>query len=347
MRKTVSSLLPKAFFCLLKNAGVKNAEQLIENCGVSLYELETITCRIPEKTHFNLITEYSKYSDIIKEYLYSSCDDDNNILNSAHQLFPELIGYSLNQCSLENAINAFVESRFIAGDCDSISIFRTDNRIKLSYINEGPHAIGDVSAISNFMVLYNITNHYAIINDIEIGFTGLHPDDRNHINDFFRTKCNFNSSENYIIFNLNKLHKNNIINNQLLCNLQRNTILKKRASIYKQGAFSNTISVLIEKIIAAPETINSDNSILAEVCTIMKMSRWTLNSRLKQEQTTFSSLLTSIKLRIACDLLIRSNKSIQEISELVCFSSASAFSRFFIMNLNMSPLSYRKRIRVE
>lgn len=346
MKKSVSNILTKSFLDLLKESNTEKAEQLINKLGISQYELTATEGRVSESAHFRFISEIMKCDEIISETRKASFSQ-TNIIDASYKIFPDLIGFALNQDSIEDAIAAYVEHRFIIGDCDAVTLTNTNEKLKLTYINEGPTVVGDFSAIGNFMMLYQLARRYAPINNIEIGFTGSHSDDRHLLNECFETKCAFNTNENFIIFNKSASKNNNIVHNPVLGELQRKRLLEMKNVIYKKCAFTAIISDLIEKCMTRIGMISSDSSIMDDVCSIMKISRWTLNDRLKLENTSFSELLKSQKLKISCHLLNTTNKSIQEISELVCFSSISSFSRFFNANLNMSPLSYRKRIRVE
>lgn len=341
MKRSVSNLLAKCFFNQLKDSGVSRAEDILEKCGISIYELNQPEGRITENTHFKLVEEVYKHKEIINEFIYSSCDK-SDILVLAHLAFPELIGYSLNQETMFEAMSSFIENRFVIGDCDSITMIRNDHGIKITYINEGPKSIEDMSAIGNFIMLYKIARQYTTSGRVNIGFTGLHSQDRHYLNNYFEVKCQFNSNENFIAFENESMRGNNFNYNQPLNDLQKKLLLKKRESVYHKTSFASIISDVIEKTLARVGANGTDASILENVCSVMNMSRWTLNERLKSENTSFTDLLKALKVKMSCHLLSQTNKSIQEISELACFSSISAFSRFFNSNLNMSPLSYRK-----
>lgn len=55
------------------------------------------------------------------------------------------------------------------------------------------------------------------------------------------------------------------------------------------------------------------------------------------------SYLTTVRLEVACDLLIHSQRPISEIALILTFSSASHFARVFKARYNMSPREYRER----
>ena len=75
------------------------------------------------------------------------------------------------------------------------------------------------------------------------------------------------------------------------------------------------------------------------------LSRRSLQRRLFAEsQYTFSELLLSIRNAMAKRYLTNSNKSIGEISDILCYSSISSFSRSFRNSFEMTPSDYRRRV---
>ena len=75
------------------------------------------------------------------------------------------------------------------------------------------------------------------------------------------------------------------------------------------------------------------------------LSRRSLQRRLFAEsQYTFSELLQSIRNAMAKRYLTNSNKSIGEISDILCYSSISSFSRSFRNSFEMTPSDYRRRV---
>jgi AraC-like DNA-binding protein len=74
------------------------------------------------------------------------------------------------------------------------------------------------------------------------------------------------------------------------------------------------------------------------------LSRRTLQRRLDAENNcTFSDLLGSIRDSMAKRYLAESTRSIGEISESLCYSSVSSFSRSFRNRFNMTPSGYRRQ----
>ena len=68
---------------------------------------------------------------------------------------------------------------------------------------------------------------------------------------------------------------------------------------------------------------------------------WTLRRRLRAEQADFSTLLEEERRRLACDWLLHSNRSVNQIALDLGYSEQSAFNRAFKRWFGVTPVSYR------
>ncbi len=73
------------------------------------------------------------------------------------------------------------------------------------------------------------------------------------------------------------------------------------------------------------------------------MDRRTLHRRLAAEGTTFSSLLDTTRVEMAASLLNGSDRPLQNVSDLLGFSSMSAFAHWFRRKFDQSASAYRAR----
>ena len=62
----------------------------------------------------------------------------------------------------------------------------------------------------------------------------------------------------------------------------------------------------------------------------------------KQEGIPVTKYIQNVKIEAACNMLIYSDRQINEISEYLGFASLSYFSRIFKTVTGMSPIRYRK-----
>ena len=269
-----------------------------------------------------------------------------NLLNAKYELFPDLIGICINEKSAINAITQFISNRIIIGNFDEIAITRTSDTTKIEYAYTEQKYNNDCSALGSFMMINSIIKTYTSNCNMKISFTGDFHDKNKSINNIFKNKCLFNQNKNQIIIENHSIENENPFFNPNLHSIQINTLNNKTKKINRDNSLSVHVSKIIEKTITSIDSI-SELNIMSIVCSTLNMSRWTLNEKLRAENTSFSELLKSVKIKKACLLLRETNLSIQEISELVLFSSQSVFSRFFKANLNISPLSYRNKNNIK
>lgn len=78
----------------------------------------------------------------------------------------------------------------------------------------------------------------------------------------------------------------------------------------------------------------------------MKMSRWTLTRKLKEEGSTFQALLKRTRKEIAIAYLQKPKISISEVAFLLGYSESSAFQRAFKNWSGKSPYEYRQSFLV-
>lgn len=70
---------------------------------------------------------------------------------------------------------------------------------------------------------------------------------------------------------------------------------------------------------------------------------WTLRRQLRAENTDFSTLLEEERRKLACDWLLHSQRSVNQIALDLGYSEQSAFNRAFKRWFGITPISYRER----
>lgn len=338
--KSVSNVIARGTLKLLDDLGL-DPHVITTKSDISSYEIEKSGGRLGESQHYKFMIESSKHSKaLVQKILEQSID--HRIINHVYYEFPELIGFNLNQESATKAVQSFLDHRFIIGNCDSVVVTRGETKTRVEYINMGPDELGDYSAVGNFMILYDLIKKHDATKNIKIGFTNNHNEEKNLLNDFFESNCSFSENSNFIIVDNSLMERKTNSINEVVYMMQKNLLIKKQSEFEAKMPFTSMVINLIKNAIYSHD-FESDISIMNNICAVLKISRWTLSEKLKIENSNFTDLLKKTRLQIACSLLLETDKSIQEISELICFSSMSVFSRFFKSNMNISPLSYRNR----
>lgn len=81
---------------------------------------------------------------------------------------------------------------------------------------------------------------------------------------------------------------------------------------------------------------------IAAVATALGLSERTLRYRLAEQDTSFRKLRDQLRFEQACQLLLSSNDSIEQIAEKLHYNEASAFAHAFMRWSDQSPKQYRK-----
>lgn len=338
MIKSVSNVLTNWKLKELTNIGIDTAA-ILEKSDISRYELTKSNGRISAAAHNQFQLKTMEYN----QFIYNNISSD-----LFFDLFPDLFGLCLNESSAINAIDAFIKFRFIMGDCDDCFAKQKDNQIKIEYhrINSIHSNIGheklNNNSVGHFILLKELLSHYLPSGSIEIGFDSSYPLSRKVINDRFQTNCLFEQNSNFLIITSPQLTAKNEIFNAKLNALQKARLETSRSNLPAVNHFSMLVAEIIESAISQ-DNYGNENTLLDNVCFNLKISRWTLNNKLQLEKTSFTDLLKQVKFKKARDLLLETDKSVKEISELTSFSSQAVFSRFFNSQANISPLQYRKK----
>lgn len=299
------------------------------------YELENPGYRLPAEKHFALIRETMPHTN-------RTLSKDIS-LDNFYTLFPMLFGLCLNSKSILDCVNNFLTNRHLMGNCDTISYSKSESKIVIEYKSDRPDIDQNNSAEGNFLLIHSLLMKYDknIITDVTFDRNPVIS--RSILNDYFNTNCAYNGNSNTLTITSKKLETPYINCNQNLYNLQKNEI--KKLTLHKNGDhFSSIVKTLIEKSLLSQNNYIG-NSVLEDICETLKLSRWTINKKLQQENTTYTELLKNSRLVIACNLLANTNKTVQEISEITLFSTPANLTRFFNLHMNCSPLKFRNKNR--
>ena len=338
MIKSISNLIVAKTNWGLHDAGL-NTSALLKKSGISAYEIETPGVRLSENQYYSFIEHGSKYLNLWNEKTIEFITTQNSI-DFSYSLFPQLASLCLNEKSAYDALLAYINNRIIIGNVEEIIVSTKPDETKIEIIDFSPNKINTPTLIGVIVYLYSLVKTYHPEAEIKTGLTTNKYKDM--LVTFFGGDLQFNQDSNYIIVGNQYLFSENKNFNQFLYKYQKAEIEQETTSLLCRNSFIDTVIVLIEKAMSTRD-IYTENSILEYVCNNLRISRWTLNQKLKFEDINFSLLLRKIRLKKACDLLVTTNFSMQEISDRLLFSSQAVFSRFFSSNIGESPIAFRKK----
>lgn len=157
--------------------------------------------------------------------------------------------------------------------------------------------------------------------------------ERYRLEAYFHSSIHFNQEQNAFIFQASDLER------QITsANPELNKILHGYLSQLKDEFTNDTLSQ-VEKLIQ--QALSSGSCDAQKVAAFMGVHRRTLHRLLKKENTSFTQLLKKVRRDLATKMLVQGNVSISLISDLLCYSEPSAFSRAFKRWFGCTPQQYR------
>lgn len=108
-------------------------------------------------------------------------------------------------------------------------------------------------------------------------------------------------------------------------------------SLYAQDNLAAQLRGLLAELLAAGET-NADVA-----CRRLKLSRRTLQRRLRAEKTSFQKVLNEVRADLAVKYLRDDRLKALEVAMLLGYSSISSFTTAFKSWYNMPPVEYRQK----
>ena len=302
--------------------------------GLTPFDIEQAQGRIPAHRHYRMLQLMQPYLAEFHETILSYD------IGQLYQHYPPLISVCLNQPSPRAALEVLQAYRPIIGSCDELRVRRGAQFSQYQYVNQGPVSLGASQAIPNFIILYRILRVYLADPRVSVGFMGRPPLRHQRLDHFFGTRCQWDQGESTLTISNAQLDSPSHCYNEPLGRLQLVQLAQICADIAACTPFAHQVEELIRHKIREGG-LESDENLLKEVCSVMNVSRWTLNRKLQGEGNSFSTLLREVRVSEACRLLGEGEFPLQSISDRVGFSSQSAFNRFFKANTRMTPLAYR------
>ncbi len=333
MSQSVSNQVIRRMLTACQQQG-GDPDAILMAAGLTPFDIHREHGRILAHSHYRMLSLMQRHLSGFHEGILSYD------IAELYQHYPALISLCLNQPSPRAAIEALLAYRTVIGNCDDFVVRRGALFSQYEYINQGPAALGASQAIPNFVILYRILRVYAPGLGVSVGFVGKPPAHHRQLDHFFGTHCRWEQPGNTLTIDNALLDSRADSYNEPLCRLQTSQLAHICSDIDERVPFANLVADMIRHKIRGG-VMESDDHLLKDVCSAMNISRWTLNRKLQGEGSSFSAILKRVKMMEACRLLGEGEQPLQNISDLVGFSSQSAFNRFFKANTNMTPLAYR------
>lgn len=108
-------------------------------------------------------------------------------------------------------------------------------------------------------------------------------------------------------------------------------------SLYAQDNYAAQLKRMLVELMATGEA-NADSA-----CRALKLSRRTLQRRLKAEKTSFQKVLKEVRAVLAINYLSDNRLKALEVAMLLGYSSISSFTTAFKSWYDLPPTEYRQR----
>ena len=108
-------------------------------------------------------------------------------------------------------------------------------------------------------------------------------------------------------------------------------------SLYSQDNYAAQLKRMLAELLAAGEA-NADAA-----CRALKLSRRTLQRRLRAEKTSFQKILNEVRAVLAVNYLRDRRLKALEVAMLLGYSSISSFTTAFKSWYDMPPAAYREK----
>ena len=108
-------------------------------------------------------------------------------------------------------------------------------------------------------------------------------------------------------------------------------------SLYAQDNYAAQLKRMLAKLMATGEA-NADSA-----CRALRLSRRTLQRRLKAEKTSFQKVLQEVRAVLAINYLSDDRLKALEVAMLLGYSSISSFTTAFKSWYDLPPTEYRQR----
>lgn len=255
---------------------------------------------------------------------------------NTHGLLGNISISSQNSLQSLNAYRKYLELR---GSVVSFDYQLTNKTILLSY-----NSLLEAGAAYRFAIDASMAATYTLIKSklgcaptvFGIRLSYPKPDNVRQYFDFYGAQPQFNSQENAIEFALEDFLKRNFSANKLLFNQAKNqsdeALTELRNNIYLPDLILNRLLLCRKRFPTLDETAIK-----------LQINSRTLRRQLKKQNTSYQTVLSQAKQKIAAHYLIDTRISIDEIARLLGYSESANFTRAFKRWTGCSPMDFRNR----
>lgn len=331
--------IARDILCFFDEKGIA-IEPILHHSGIVRCELDRPDGRLTQEQYAKLLTSLSRYTPQYYDYLVVK-QQRSEYLQFIYSQSPDLLGLCLNSPDVEHCLHHFFAHRSLIENANQVELGCYPQEWHLAMMpNNSDDESNTLAAIGYFIMLYELLRNYTPTPQVTIFLPLSSSTYQNKLATAFDDQCIYHAGPTQMVIERNTLATKHPYWNATLYELQLERVAQLNTSLDEQTSWRQNVLEQIEKQFSR-QTTAQDTHLLHQVCFELKVSRWTLNLRLKEEHTCFTELVKKVRVNKACELLTQTHLSLLDISDQLGFSSQAVFSRFFKTALNRTPLAYR------
>jgi AraC-like DNA-binding protein len=310
----------------------KDPEQIFRKLGLDLKLAENPSARIP----------YAKIEELWLEII-ESIDDPFIGLKRAELWHPSTsgaLGYAcLASSSLRSSFQRIVRYLRVITEGMQCRIEEKNGEFSIihSFHQDSLNLPEQADAILATLLIVCRINYGENLNPLAVFFTHPAPKETGNYYAFFRCPVNFDADDNRISFSQEVIDKKLPSSNPQLAQMNDQIMIEYLAK-QNQSNIVDQVKVIIVDLL--PSGKITDSSVADE----LHISRRTLHRWLRQENTTFSTILNEARKELATKYIQDPILSLKEISFLLGFTEYCSFSRAFKRWTGSTPSTVRSQL---
>ena len=253
-----------------------------------------------------------------------------------------VLGVVTNAPRLSAAFDDYLQLRTLIGNVDQLAMRRAGDDFVWEYTLEGEGRRA-VSAFGNLLLISKLVRQYTMDTQqhMAIELTGKAFSSIPQLTELGPFTVSFGQGANRLRFSTALADAPYPLHNPLSYQILRGQARLELRGLNAAHSFSMQLEDRLTQLLRQHDGVAQAQP-LALVCADLAITRSGLHRRLHKEATNFQAILAGVRLAEARRLLRQPGLSVSEISDLLGFSSPSAFSRFFSGHGGGTPSHYRR-----
>jgi AraC-like DNA-binding protein len=248
-----------------------------------------------------------------------------------------------NAPTLAAAFDTFLEYRALLGDVDTLSIRREGSAFEFDYQLDGEGRT-PVSAFGNLAMMAQLAAQYtgnaSTIAAFELSGNACAPISR--LQEAAGCHVKFGQARNRLVLTSAQADQPYAKHNEITYRITARQAESALGKLYRGSSFTSQVETHITALFREHSAFDTTGTALDQLCERLLISRSAIHRRLQKEGANFQGVLSRVRMHEARRLLGQPDVQIADISDLLGFSSPTAFSRFFSDQLGTSPSRYRQ-----